>query len=184
MKILKFAITTFLSVVLLSGCSWMNYEKYTNVQTEIQQPITIDKQTLNGYLAASIPFAGDSIADMVLILVSGELSVQDNVVSLSGLSFVYYRYIDDSREGGNIQEIRINVDPVDDVLVSITEFAGAGKASPTTGDAINDSSGYMSLTPDELYQQFLLSDSALDISAEQTLKFNIRGSRLDWTVVV
>lgn len=122
--------------MLLPACKWLKYETYTTETKELNLPLAPSGQTLEDYLSSCIAVEGELTTGMDLTCVEGVLAPAGDTYFLSEMKFTFYRYIDDSREGGYVRSAEYQVSAAgaqDAVLNSVYVFDGAGKAF-TRGD--------------------------------------------------
>lgn len=137
---MKILIFIFFCLILLSGCARElynisildsfvlsdieNYDDYNNIEK------------LYDYIQIEY---GNYLADHDLVRIQGELNSTDDGDSvLEFIQFAFYKYIDASREGGNVNVIYIEIEFNDTLTIEIKEFSGAGKACDVPGVPILD----------------------------------------------
>lgn len=91
--------------------------------------IPIDGFELNGaaldrYFRNAYP---DDCAGMDLTCVRLNIHVESGAITGGSMSMEYFRYIDESREGGKVASVEFHMDPLTGRLLEVSRFCGPGK---------------------------------------------------------
>lgn len=130
-KVLKAFVTIIVSFSILFFIGSINDELYEINTKEVKIPITLDENNfmeLDRIVKLSLPeyCKNKILVELELIATDITASTQYDRAIL-----YYYRDIDDTREGGNVEYDRIEVDLQNKFITNIEVFRGAGKAVPT-----------------------------------------------------
>lgn len=153
----RFLIVLFGSMVLLvfiwlfSGVISENYEAY---EVEIGARLPFRQESLSALCDAIEATLPDYCKGRQLVEVRAEIrSTEDPPAAWDTVSFFYYRYLNDFREGGNIELNQVVVDNRAGKILRVEIFKGAGKASPSqASDQLLDR-GQLFFTPEEALLQ-------------------------------
>jgi len=73
-----------------------------------------------------------------------DITFENGSVKNGTMKLCYFRYIDESKEGGNIEAEEFSIDPVAGTVQNAVHYQGSGRSYPTSGEAV---SGNISAIP-------------------------------------
>lgn len=123
-------IFIFGCAILLCGCGKESYNVSVLEHFELCNAESFadynNIEKLYGYIQTEY---SNYLADHDLVRIKGEInSIDDEDLVLKLIQFAFYEYIDNSREGGNVNVIYIEIEFNDTSTIEIRKFSGAGKA--------------------------------------------------------
>jgi hypothetical protein len=118
----------FIAVVFVGGLVESNREQVHYDTLPIDQPISISALSfaeLDRVMQSEYP---QYCKGMELVEAAAEIQFRDRTMQQGEASLIYYRYIDESMEGGNVETNECHFDLVTNTFVSVEHWHGSGKS--------------------------------------------------------
>lgn len=142
---IKRSITIFLAIValfilmiIIAAIIEVNREQVYRDTTTIDQPIHISDMSfseLNRVIQSQYPQYCDG---MILVDATAGLQFCSNTILQAEARLVYYRYIDESMEGGNVETYACHFDLMTNTFISVDHVFGSGKSISVSDKVLGD----------------------------------------------
>lgn len=125
-------------MIIIAAIIEVNREQVHSETTTIDQPIRISAMTfaeLDRVIQSQYPQYCDG---MIFVDATAELQFRGNMILQAEASLVYYRYIDESMEGGNVETYVCHFDLTTNMFVSVEHVFGSGKSISVSDNVLGD----------------------------------------------
>lgn len=137
-KWILFVFAFFIVAVFVGGLIEVNREQVYSETTLIDQPIRISAMTfaeLDRVIQSEYPQYCD---EMIFTDATAEIEFRDDSMLQGEAILVYYRYIDESMEGGNVETYTCRFDLMTNTLVSVEHVCGSGKSISVSAQTLSE----------------------------------------------
>ena len=173
-KIIIIVILCLLAIILvavsIAGLVESNREQVYDETTTINQPIsilTLSIAELDRVMQSEYP---KYCKGMQLVEATAEIQFRDRVIQRGEASLTYYRYIDESMEGGNVETNECRFDLSTNTFVSVVHTFGSGRSI-----FVNDNALTEKVTNTPLDQYVLHAPELADLQADGVYLLQVDG---------
>ena len=152
----------FVLMIILAAMIEVNREQVYSETTTIDQPIRIYAMTfaeLDRVVQSQYPQYCDG---MIFADATAELQFCGNTILQAEANLVYYRYIDESMEGGNVETYICRFNLTTNTFVSVEHVFGSGRSISVSDHVLGD---YIIKTP--LDQYVFHAAELMDLQSDQ-----------------
>jgi len=177
-------ILIILGVILLAVFSFVIVTSIIEIEREqidvetesINRPIEnfkMDFSALDRYVRTNYP---DKCDGLNFIEANANVNISGTTIQSGTITLKYFRFIDETKEGGNIEAIEFNIDPVSGTLLNAVHCQGSGRSYSTSDEPI---SGNALTIPLEIYIQNAADLAGVEPDETVRMLAIYRVSRLD-----
>jgi len=145
------AAAAFLVVVSMIELEREQIDCDTEILDLSIEDFSMNFAVLDRYIRAQFP---EKCSGLYFVDAQADITFENGSVKSGTMKLCYFRYIDESKEGGNIEAVEFFIDPVAGTVQNSVHYQGSGRSYQTSGETI---SGNISAIPLEDYMQNLTS---------------------------
>lgn len=131
-------VVLFFVAIFVGGLVEVNREQVYLESTPVDQPIRISAMTfaeLDRLIQSDYPQYCDG---MILVDATAQIEFRGNAILQCNASLIYYRYIDNSMEGGNVEKNECRFDLITNTFVSVEHESGSGRSISVSENALSE----------------------------------------------
>ena len=163
-------LALFIVAVSIAGLVESKREQVYDETTRIDQPIRVSAisfEELDRVMQSEYP---KYCKGMQLVEATAEIQFRDRVIQRGEASLTYYRYIDESMEGGNVETNECRFDLSTNTFVSVVHTFGSGRSI-----FVNDNALTEKVTNTPLDQYVLHAPELADLQADGVYLLQVDG---------
>ena len=132
--VILLAVFSFVIVTSIIEIEREQIEVETEPINRLIESYKMDFSALDRYVRTNYPDKCDGLS---FIEANANVTISGAMIQSGTITLNYYRFIDETKEGGNIEAIEFYIDPVSGTLLNAVHYQGSGRSYSTSDEPIS-----------------------------------------------